>query len=206
MIYNRQNIKYEENSDATKKIAHDFRNHITCIRELIRKSEYSRALSYIDDIAKTYDTGLLPFGGSGNVVIDGLLKEKYSMACQYDITIDAILEIPSTFCFSDADISVILGNSLDNAIEALKNSSIKNRRIMLEICLRQRNLMICVKNEYEGTIRKNSEGNFITSKSDKKNHGIGLTSIKNAVEKYDGIMEINTKGKVFELNILLYAM
>lgn len=52
-------------------------------------------------------------------------------------------------------------------------------------------------------VEKNREGEFISNKKDKKNHGIGLSSIKRIVESYDGFIEIKTENKKFEVNILI---
>lgn len=204
-FFEMQIIEREESLNKMRKYRHDFNNHITCIRELIDNEEYSRALEYIESIAIIDAENNLPFNGSGNTVVDALLKAKYTIASHYGILVIPTLEIPSKLPFRDSDICVIIGNSLDNAIEALKDSSIEPKRIYVEIQMRHSNLLICVKNKYEDKIMKDSLGKILTRKRDNINHGIGIKSMETVVEKYNGIMDINTCNNNFELSILLYS-
>ena len=61
-----------------------------------------------------------------------------------------------------------------------------------------------VSNPFCGVVKKDSKGNLVTTKSDSENHGIGISSIKNAVLKYDGIVNILTNNNIFKIQILLY--
>ncbi len=204
-FFEMQIIEREESLNKMRKYRHDFNNHITCIRELIDNEEYSRALEYIESIAIIDAENNLPFNGSGNTVVDALLKAKYTIASHYGILVIPTLEIPSKLPFRDSDICVIIGNSLDNAIEALKDSSIEPKRIYVEIQMKHSNFFICVQNKYEDKIRKDSLGKILTRKLDNINHGIGIKSMETVVEKYNGIMDINTCNNNFELSILLYS-
>jgi len=117
------------------------------------------------------------------------------------------IEIPYEFDFNDADICVILGNCLDNSIEAVKN--IKNSRqkiIFLEFIYRKNSLALKITNPFCGNRTKDRYGDFITTKKHPENHGIGLISVKKAVKKYNGLVNISTDNNIFCVQILMYTL
>ena len=96
----------------------------------------------------------------------------------------------------------VIGNLLDNALEAVKAVSSEERIIELNLKRQQGMLFISCKNPYKGEI-KTENGRLITSKNDKKNHGIGISSIEQVCQKYQGTMEIQTDNEVFHVLVLL---
>ena len=93
------------------------------------------------------------------------------------------IEIPYDFDFNDADICVILGNCIDNSIEAVKNLKNSNQSIVfLELIYRKNSLMLKISNPFCGNLMKDQYGNFITTKKEPENHGIGLISVTKAVK------------------------
>ena len=81
----------------------------------------------------------------------------------------------------DEDLCVVLGNMLDNAIEA--SEKVTDRWINVSIGLRKNGLVIVVENSFDGIIKKNIHGNIISIKENKEHHGYGLKSIRKTVEK-----------------------
>ncbi len=109
-----------------------------------------------------------------------------------------------TLAFLDAvDLCAIFCNLLDNAIEAvMKIPDREQRMISLKIAPLGNLVHIVVYNNYaEETVLEN--GAYCTTKSDRRNHGFGLKSVKMAVEQYRGEMKIYTNGGVFSVNILI---
>lgn len=101
------------------------------------------------------------------------------------------------------DICSIFGNALDNAIECELKIPEKEKRLIHVTVSQQRNsLMIRVENYYEGEL-KAKEGIFATTKKEKQFHGYGLKSIRYTANKYDGAVDIDTKGNWFDLKILI---
>ena len=85
--------------------------------------------------------------------------------------------------------------------KAAENS--ENKEIDVRIVYAKNKLKITVKNYYTGKIKKDTGGNFISTKSDTKNHGIGLQSVTRIVEAYGGVMEVLTERSIFQVNILM---
>lgn len=197
----------EESTLNIRNIKHDMENHLICIREYIEREDWGYAKKYIEDLLN----GEIYFKtnsciDSGNIVVDALLNYKNSIMQKLDIKMLTHIEIPYNLKFNDADICVILGNCLDNSIEAVNELKNKNERIInVEIIYRKRSLLLKISNPYQGNVKTDNQGNFITTKSDAENHGIGLNSVKKAAKKYDGLVNILSENKVFIVQILLYS-
>lgn len=104
------------------------------------------------------------------------------------------------------DLCIILGNALDNAIEGcMRSIKAEERYIDLIVHLDRKNLIILVRNSFDGKILKTKNGHLITTKNDNNNHGLGIDSIKRTTNKYHGTVIIDTENNCFKLKIVLYS-
>lgn len=119
------------------------------------------------------------------------LNVKFQIEVNFDI-------IP----MEDADFVVVLGNLLDNAIEAVEKCPITNRKICLRIKSINQMFGMEIKNTYmtEPTI---IQKRFITNKSQKENHGWGIESVRHVIEKYEGEITFSYEEDYFVVFILL---
>ena len=140
-----------------------------------------------------------------NKFIDSLLNYKIGMAIDKNIKIETIID-KNISVISDVDLCCIIGNLLDNAIEACEKENIEDKIIILHMAVKNSCLLICVKNSIaESVITKNP--NFITTKRNNEMHGIGLKSIKSIVEKYSGSFKISEQEeKFFIVEVLLVGI
>ena len=100
-----------------------------------------------------------------------------------------------------SDLGVVIGNLLDNAIEAAAQTN--DRWIHLKMEYTKGRLLLKMSNSYTGKV--NYVGNrIVTSKKDASNHGMGLRSVERVVKKFDGEMELSHNENVFEVMILMY--
>ena len=106
--------------------------------------------------------------------------------------INIILEqqIPIDLPYKDSDICIILGNLLD-------------KEIRVYIMYFRHKFKIKVSNYYEGQLKKDGSGDYVTGKGDKINHGLGLKSVRTIVESYGGLMEISSEDFIFQVSILI---
>ena len=175
---------------------HDFKNKLLGIRSSMEKQNVQDAIRMID--------GILEHGNMvdkaelekiGNDIIDTILRFKYAKAIQKNIVVKidgfAMQKLP----ILDEDLCVVLGNMLDNAIEA--SEKVTDRWINVSIGLRKNGLVIVVENSFDGIIKKNIHGNIISIKENKEHHGYGLKSIRKTVEKYDGELVVEIRGNIF---------
>lgn len=190
------------NSKNARALNHDLRNHLAIVRGYIQIDESEKACEYIDKMTQTNHT-IKEFSNSGNIDIDGILNYKLYEASQKNIFVSLELKVPTNINISSFDIVVILGNLLDNAIEA--TSKVKdNKKINIIIRYKTDMLFINIKNTFDGHVfyRKNK---IVTSKKNSKNHGIGLNNIENILKKYNGIMDIDYNDNEFFIDIRMYS-
>ena len=142
---------------------------------------------------------------SGNALIDGLLADKFDVARKYEIAVEYHIEIPTKLPFDDADLCIIVGNALDNAIDGTKDIE-GAKKIEISMGFKQGNFLLKVKNTFNPELIKfdNNGKRLRTSKTDKSNHGMGIGLIEETALKYNGLMEITMNENLFCLSVLLY--
>ncbi len=139
---------------------------------------------------------------SGSKALDLILMEKQFLASKENCHITALVDGEAIAFIKSYQIYSMMGNLLDNAIEAAKEMPNEEERIIkVEISKIRDNSLISVTNHMmKAPEMKNSMP--LTTKKDKENHGYGLKSIKSVVDQYRGIMNIKTANNVFEVKIL----
>jgi two-component system sensor histidine kinase AgrC len=185
-----------------REIWHDFKNHVSCLQMLYHNKEPEALGRYIDnlthfgEVEKVIDTG--------NPVIDALLNNKESIAKQNGIQVNTALNIPFNLAISPADACVILGNSIDNAIEACKRITNESIEKVINLSLTYQNgyLVYVITNSIDQVPRKEG-GRYKTWKSSPESHGLGMQSIERAVRQYNGNMVSKDENGTFTLEIIL---
>mgnify|MGYP005759463901 CR=1 FL=1 len=208
-ILEKENNLYEEQFkntkkyiDITRKLNHDFKYHLIHTKKLIINKEYKSAISYIDDISKLQENSDKKFIETGNYNIDNIVNFKLNEASNKSININVLANVPYDINISEFYIVSILGNLIQNAIEA--NEKIEhNRFIDLEIKYKLNKLFITISNRFDKNIEiKNNK--LISTKNNKFEHGIGMENIYNFVKKYNGELLYNYKDDIFTVEILLF--
>lgn len=190
-------------------IKHDMKNTIAVIQQLCAE-ENKELREYLSGIDQTFDQLDMRFR-TGNTVADTLLNMKYHEAVRVvsDLKIDTDkLFFPQDLKIHSYDIGVVLGNALDNAIEACKKLKEKehNADVFIRFASMQKGnlLVIKIENSFDGQLLQKPQAEFpITDKPDRENHGMGLANIKNTVEKYHGTIDFKVNGKIFILSIMV---
>lgn len=172
----------DHQNEELKKFVHDEKNHLIVIKSLTDNIEI---LNYIDDIyndLQQYSTS----GKTNNKMLD-LIVNKYRMLCEADsIRFEVIIKTANLSFIENTDLTALLSNVLDNAVEAAKNSKEK----FVELSINKANgfdMLTCV-NSCD-TKPETSSGFLKTTKPNKEYHGIGTKSIKRIADKYNGSYE-----------------
>jgi sensor histidine kinase regulating citrate/malate metabolism len=180
---------------------HDYHNHIQTMKAHIQAGQTDGLLDYLDslnDDLLTVDTIVK----TGNIMIDAILNSKLSLAKSRNININAKAIVPSQLNISEVDLCVVVGNLIDNAMEAcLKQESEADRFIRVYIGVLKGQLYISVSNSVAGRTNK-KEGKYISSKGS-PTHGFGLMRIDKIAAKYEGFVNRQDEKGVFATEILL---
>ena len=198
--YKKQLKLIDKNQEKIRNIRHDFFNHITTLQGLIEKDK-EKALNYISNIHKKIQFNK-QYVNTVNQEINSLLNYKINITNNKNIEINHNINITETLNINPFDLNIIIGNLLDNAIEAVDKLD-KNRKISLTIKLKKGLFKIKVSNPYNGKI-KTKKNKILTNKGNKKLHGIGLKNVKNIVNKYDGKINIDYSNNIFDINIVVF--
>lgn len=188
--------------DDVRRIRHDMKQQLIYLQGLVKKNPETVDI-YLSKLVEEINSNQETIINSNNLVIDTLIDCKYSLARKLGIPMQCQITIPPDLPQDVSDLCIIMGNLLDNAIEASKEVKEKKREINITLKYEHKKLYINVKNPYEGQRLKSKEGEFITSKNDKKNHGMGLKSIRKIVEKNEGVIVINTENNIFDITIII---
>lgn len=199
--YSNQLSVLKNSEEKVRGLRHDLKHHLNELMILAERDESSEIKEYI----KSMD-GFMTYSGeyvsSGNTDIDSLLNLMLDAAKKELCDVSCRVCIPSGLDIAPFDLNVILGNLLDNAILAAKQT--QEKRLCIKISYKLGMLLINVENSYAGKVIK--EGNrYISTKEDSIEHGRGIENVRCIVEKYDGNMEIKDDNNMFRVKIFLYA-
>lgn len=216
IILEKQIGNMQEHIEETERIysgirsmKHDMKNTLAVIMELAGKDE-TELQTYLSEINKGFEQLEFRFR-TGNTVADVLLNMKYHEAVRTipDIEIDAErLLFSENMHIQSYDIGVIIGNALDNAIEACRKLKAEQQEaetfIRISSFTRGKMFFIEVENSFNGKVRRKKQSEFpVTEKSDNRAHGMGLANIKHTAEKYHGGVDWTAEGKVFMLSVMM---
>lgn len=203
-LYHKHMKEKESAMIEFRKSKHDMKHKIMYLHDLMLEKKYDEIDSYIHQLLDFNDVNGFSIAHTDNSLVDALVNYKYETAKRYNIDFRVNLDIPIRFPLANADLCVVLGNALDNAIEANENTGIENPYIDLKMKYKKKNLVIVLENSFDGQLLADNEGRRMTRKTDKENHGIGIASIRKVLQKYHGFMNIETEGKMYKLTIVMY--
>lgn len=178
---------------------HDYHNHIQTLLALLGDEEKTKEyllnlnhdLTSVDTVIKT-----------GNVMIDAILNSKLSLIKSKKIKVNAKAVVPPEINISEIDLCVIIGNLLDNAMEAcVQQREEDDRFIRVFIGMLKDQLYISVSNSVGGEIKK-ADKHYLSTKNS-PNHGFGLMRIDNIVAKYEGFINRQNEDGVFATEVML---
>lgn len=181
---------------ANARLYHDIHNHIEVMYRYLEQGKINTVIQYLKDL-RTPVQEITQIIWTGDEAIDYLINSKMTSARQQNIKTKINIEFPRHTNIRSIDLTVILGNLLDNALEATRVAKEEQRFINLTI--RRINNMLIIKVE-NGFNEKPivSGGELQTSKSDKYLHGWGVKSVLSATEKYDGTIETSCENRIFQ--------
>ena len=178
--------------------SHDLKHQIRALRKA-DKAELDRYLGEIEDSVEIYEAIVK----TGNDVFDTMLTEKSLYCKKHNIQVTCVADGSQLGFIDTIDLYSILGNAMDNAIEAVEKIEEKEKRQIDVMIYRQHNFLVMniINPIPEQLIYE--EGIPLTNKKDKLSHGFGLRSIRQILRKYEGFLNISEEDGCFSLKMLI---
>ena len=184
---------------SVRSIRHDLKQHFQVALTMLHSGKINEAVDYMEKYNDTVLDGISNKVFCDNDVVNYIINSKSKICSDRHIKIYIYIanEIPE---FSDLDLCVLLGNALDNAIEGVSGEG--NNEIYLELRNVDNFFMISVKNTIINSVLEDNP-NLISTKNEKEVHGLGILSMKEVVQKYNGSIEFYESDNKFCCDMLL---
>lgn len=187
-----------ERYSEVRTLKHDMKHYLTIAAELISSGKTEEAKSYIESVL---NEKIAPAGtvvNTGSAVVDAVINNKILLCSKKGIAVKCVIDTQFESS-NDVDISILLSNLLDNAINGCNLSA---PHIELVISKVKSMTYIAVKNSIAESVLLNNP-DFKTDKKDKSAHGFGIKSIKQIAHKYDGSIEFKEENGMFAAEVWL---
>lgn len=175
-----------------RQVRHDLKNHIFIMDGLLNNENYNELKSYFSQLKGSLE--VLSFVDTGSYCINAVLNNKIHLAQIKDITMAVTASIPKELQIIELDICSVLGNLLDNAIEASDIATTKH--ITVDISFIRNYLSITVTNTVDYDVIAQNPSLY-TTKYGNEAHGLGLKIIRKIANKYDGMCLFTMKEHDF---------
>ena len=186
------------------KFRHDMKQKFIFFQTLLKCEKYKELEGYYEENLRFLAMeNRVAF--SGNIFFDSIWNYKAEIADKDGIEFITELKIPHDCRINGQELSICLGNLLDNAIEAARETERDKRQISIKIRVQGENLFMEIQNYYS-TPRIRQGKDYLTTKKDVHSHGWGLRIIHEMVEAYHGELEIKEEQGIFCVRVLLYQV
>lgn len=201
LLWKKEQEQYElsrENISLINQKCHDLKHQIRAIRNS-SKEDIEQYLLEMEDSIRIYEAIVK----TGNEVLDTILTEKSLYCKDRGIVVSCVADGSQMDFINTVDLYAILGNAIDNAIEAVEKFKHKEKRQIDVMIYRQQNFLVMnIVNPIKGNLVYEEELP-VSTKGDKRFHGFGLRSMRYLVKKYDGYLSVSEEDGCFSLKILI---
>ena len=205
-LLNRHAKEREAYDMEMRRLRHDIKNHMSSLLGMLQGDDAKQAEEYVRGMLQGVpECRAEDISRTGNVIVDSLVNHKCGIARAEGTAFEASVFLPAELPFLGGHLTIVFGNLLDNALEACREVEEGKRYVTLDASYEKEVLMIAVTNPYHGERRKNRAGKYVTTKKDRKSHGLGLSSVEQAVEAYRGQMNADGRDGVFRVSVVMYG-
>jgi len=181
---------------------HDYHNHLQAMHTYAEMGQYEELSAYLEKLDESlYEVDRIV--KTGNLMVDAILNSKLSLAREQKIKTEVSVRVPQEMKLADMDLCILIGNLLDNAIEASVAAVREEDRFLhIYMDILQSQLYLCITNGMEGSARKKG-GRYVSRKRKGEMYGFGLLRVDNIVKKYDGFLNRQSAEGVFSTEVML---
>jgi signal transduction histidine kinase len=199
-VYENQIQAYLSGENHVKALSHDMKHHMKEIHDLAQCGKNDRIITYIEQMSEF--AGLKKESiNTGVSAIDGILNYMLHIAEEKNIKVHTAIAIPQTLQLSAFDMNVILGNLMENAIEA--SDEIENPFIDISVKYDRGCLFFKIENTCNKFPVISEDGNVSSSKEDTWLHGYGIKNVSDIVNNYHGTICLEKKENYFVAKVML---
>jgi len=183
--------------NEVRAVRHDMRHFVGVMKHLSGEGRYGELDQFLNEYAYKSETEPLPVFCE-NAVANSLLGYYSLKAKEHHIDFRCSSAISKRLSVSDGDVCVVLGNALENALEACGKLAVPDARfISVEARTTGGQLLVKIENSYGGLLNQR-DGRYLSTKSD-QDHGIGLRNIQKVVDACGGFLKTEHNGTTFTL-------
>ncbi|MCD8218021.1 MAG: GHKL domain-containing protein [Clostridiales bacterium] len=184
---------------SARKMRHDFRHQIATIQNLAESGDLTALKNYLRQYQESTQSGYVTL--CANPAVNAVVTHYHDRCRELQIAISWVLDLPHDLPLPEPEYCVMLGNLVENAIDASKNLPLEERKIAVISQMPTASILVLiVENNHNTQIRENEQGLISSKHSDK---AIGLLSVRETVEHYHGDLRIEYDESHFSVNILL---
>ncbi len=198
-VHTEEQKKIMENFHREK---HDWINKLIVLKNELEYENKDMVTRKIDDIIQNGQSGAI-ISDTGNKCIDAMINVKYAIAREKGIDFVTKIFVPEELPIDQCDMGVVLGNSIDNAIEATQKCHCGEKRIEIIMGIKKEALVLAVKNPLASPLKRDKNGDLLTTKVDSGRHGYGIRSIRRVVERYGGDVLIDEEEGKFVITVIM---
>lgn len=189
-----------ERIEETRRVRHDLRHHIVTMSDYLKNQEYNQLRDYLNRFEKSVpETPVFLF--CQNRDVNRLLFFFATQAREHNIDFQVKTVISDDLNIPVEDISVLLGNLLENALDACIEQIDGERKIIISGSGEKHSLFFTIDNTYNNKLKQNSAGQFLSTKA--HGSGIGMESVKHIVARYNGVFTTEAKDGMFFVSFML---
>lgn len=190
----------QERMEETRRMRHDLRHHIHMVNYYLEEKNYDKLQEYVNAYRESIpDMERIRF--CDNRIVNNIIFYFASQAMEQKIDFQAQLVVAEQLSVTDHEIAVLLGNLLENALDACMEQKETERRIIVKGKGDAHSLIFTIDNTCENEIKRNKKGELLTTKP--QGNGIGVNSAKKIVDRYNGFFSADKRGEMFCASFML---
>ena len=185
----------KSHQDTINAIEHDMKKHINAIEGMVLLNRAGEVSDYIKQFSGVIseNMGLV---STPNPLISAILTHCMQRTKKDSVDTQIAVSVPSVVSISNIDLTVILSNTIDNAIEALDNMNIEDRKLSISLKQNEHYLFYEIANTYDAAAGK-------TERNGDSPRGYGLANVRSSVDKYGGTMNVKDDSNEFTVTIMI---
>ena len=201
--YERQYRTIAAWQDAARRQRHERKNQALYLLSLAEKGDCQAIIRHLEQEQQGESMRGKSKVTTGNFTVDAVLNYELEEADKLGIRVSSTVSVPGDLDISGTILCGILGNALDNAMEACARLDQDERQMEIWMKVEKLNLMIEVRNRYDGVVNVR-EGRLLSRKEDRQTHGIGIRVMEEMIRQTNGTLETDWDENWFTLRIVVY--